>query len=64
MTGLGGAVLKVQDFRQHAIDCRTMALATKDPQHQKMLEDMASAWDALAAERAQFLRRDPQEDTP
>ena len=50
-------MLKVEDFRRHAADCRKMASATKDPNHRKMLEDMASAWEALATERAQLLQR-------
>jgi hypothetical protein len=57
-------MLKIEDFRQHAADCRKMASTVRDQEHRKMLEDMASAWDELAAERAQFLRRHPQEDMP
>ena len=57
-------MLKVEDFRQHAADCRKMASTVKDPEHRKMLEDMASAWDALAAERAHFLQRKPTENPP
>jgi hypothetical protein len=57
-------MLKVEDFRQHAADCRRMAAAAREPEHRKMLEEMASAWDILAAERAQSLQRQPKEDAP
>lgn len=52
-------MLKVAEYRQHAADCRRMASATKDPEHRKMLEDMAVSWDRLAVEREKFLENQP-----
>jgi hypothetical protein len=50
-------MLRLEDYQQHADDCRRMAGTTKNPDHRKMLEDMADAWEALASEREHFLER-------
>jgi hypothetical protein len=49
-------MLKVVEYQQHAADCRAMAVKAKDPDQRKMLEDMATAWENLAAEREKFLK--------
>lgn len=49
-------MLKVAEYRQHAVDCRRMANAAKDPTQCEMLEGMAVAWDRLADERERFLQ--------
>jgi hypothetical protein len=49
-------MLKVAEYRQHAADCRRMALLAKEPDQRKMLEEMAVSWDSLAKEREQFLK--------
>jgi hypothetical protein len=51
-------MLKVEDFRRNAADCRRMASTAKDANHRKMLEDMAAAWETLAAEREKALKGD------
>jgi len=42
---------KVLEYERHAAECRQMAAATKNPQNKKQLQDMAEAWERLAAER-------------
>jgi len=56
-------MLKVAEFRQHAADCRKMAASAKNANHRKMLEEMAAAWEALAAERATLLQRQRKKET-
>jgi hypothetical protein len=46
---------KVSEYREHAKECRQLARQIKDPAHQKQLEEMAQAWDMLAAERTRQL---------
>lgn len=44
---------KVQEYEQHAAECRQIAAVTKNRRYKKQLEDMAALWDRLAAERRQ-----------
>ena len=44
---------KVQQYEQHAAECRRIATVTKNPRYNEQLEDMAEVWDRLARERRQ-----------
>src|SRR5262249_27974781 len=44
-------------FLQYAVECRRIAHQVRDPQHRERLEDMARAWESLAAERATHLTK-------
>jgi len=44
-------------FLQYAVECRRIAHQVRDPHHRERLEDMAQAWERLAAERATHLTR-------
>ncbi len=44
---------KVEEYEQHAAECRQMAAGMTDPRLKKQLEDMAEVWDRLANERRQ-----------
>lgn len=48
---------KVSEYEQHAKECRDMARTMKDAHHKQQLEEMAEAWDMLAAERRRQLAR-------
>lgn len=48
---------KVSEYEQHARDCRHMAASMKNPEHKKQLQDMAEAWEMLAAERRKHLAK-------
>jgi hypothetical protein len=39
---------KVEDYRQHAQDCRLMANRSRSPEERAMLTNMAQTWDSLA----------------
>jgi hypothetical protein len=50
---------RVEDFRNHAKECRAMAKRARSPEDRGMLLNMAQTWDELAAARvAQIARRD------
>ena len=44
-------------FLQYAVECRRIAHQVRDPHHRERLEDMAQAWERLAAERATHLTK-------
>ena len=44
-------MLKVEQYEDHAAECRKMAASMKDPNHKNQLEQMAEAWTMLARER-------------
>jgi hypothetical protein len=48
---------KIPEYKQHAEECRRMAVRMKDPKQRKQLEDMAEAWEMLAQERAKQIDR-------
>jgi hypothetical protein len=39
---------KIEDYRQHAQDCRLMANRSRSPEERAMLTNMAQTWDSLA----------------
>jgi hypothetical protein len=42
---------KLEDYRQHAQDCRLMANRSRSPEERAMLTNMAQTWDSLAVNR-------------
>jgi hypothetical protein len=49
---------KVEDYRAHADECRSMATRVGSPANQVMLMNMAATWESLAVNRqAQIARR-------
>jgi len=45
----------IAEYLQHAIDCRTLAERMTQPQDRKILEELAKAWEKVAALREQDL---------
>jgi hypothetical protein len=50
-------VRKVEDYLQHAAECRQLATATGNDEHRQMLLEMAKTWESLAQDRAEQLAR-------
>jgi hypothetical protein len=50
-------VRKVEDYLQHAAECRQLAAATVNEEHRQMLLEMAKTWESLAQDRAEQLAR-------
>jgi hypothetical protein len=48
---------KVEDYRQHAGECRTMARRSRSAEESTMLLNMAKTWDDLASHRAAQITR-------
>ena len=48
-------MLKVDDYRQHAAECRRLAASAALPHLREELTRMAEAWDALADQRETIL---------
>jgi hypothetical protein len=48
---------KVENYRRHSEECRTMAGRARSPQEREMLLNMARTWDDLAAHRAEQIAR-------
>jgi hypothetical protein len=48
---------KVEDYRQHANECRLMANRSHSPEEQDMLINMANTWDSLANDREAHISR-------
>ena len=46
---------KVEDYRRHMRECLALAKVVSNPEHRKMLFDMANSWDALAHLREERL---------
>ena len=45
----------IAEYLQHAIDCRTLAERMTQQQDKKILEELAKAWEKVAALREQDL---------
>jgi hypothetical protein len=41
----------IADYRQHAMHCRRLAEAMTEPKDKKILEELARAWEKIAAIR-------------
>jgi len=52
---------KASEYRQHADECRAMAGQTKPGPERDQLLEMARTWDKLAEERADLIRRHPEQ---
>jgi hypothetical protein len=48
---------KVEDYRSHAEECRTMARRARSAQERDMLINMARTWDDLSIHRAEQIAR-------
>jgi hypothetical protein len=48
-------MLKVDDYRRHAAECRRLAATAALPHLREELTKMAEAWDALADQRETIL---------
>ena len=48
---------KVEDYRQYADECRTMANRSRSPVEREMLLNMARTWGSLAADREAHIAR-------
>jgi hypothetical protein len=58
LAGPGTAdVKKVEDYRQHADECRSMANRSRSPTERAMLLNMANTWDSLAVDREAHIER-------
>jgi hypothetical protein len=48
---------RVEDYRNHAEECRTMARRARSPHERDMLLNMARTWDDLATHRVEQIAR-------
>jgi hypothetical protein len=48
---------KVEDYRQHGAECRSMANRSRSPEEREMLLNMARTWDLLATDRVAHIER-------
>jgi hypothetical protein len=49
---------KVEEYHQHASECRELAKRSRSPEERQMLLRMAATWESLAADRdAQIARQ-------
>jgi hypothetical protein len=48
---------KVEDYRQHAVECRKMANRIRRPEDKDMLMKMAATWESLAVNRETQIAR-------
>ena len=51
---------KASEYRQHAEECRTLAMAMDHGEQRDQLLEMAATWDRLAADRSDLIRRNPE----
>jgi hypothetical protein len=42
---------KASEYRQYAIECRTLATSATSDEHRRMLLKMAETWDSLGSRR-------------
>ena len=50
-------MIKVTEYEHHAEECRKMARHTGNAEQKAQLEEMAQAWEALARDRAEQIRK-------
>jgi hypothetical protein len=53
---------KVEDYRAHAAECRSMANRAPSPGDRVMLMNMAATWESLAADRQAHIDRQARMD--
>jgi hypothetical protein len=49
------------EYRQHAAECRKLAMGARNEQERRQLLDMAAAWERLAMDRDAQMGRDARE---
>ena len=57
-------MIKIEDFRKHAQECRQLAAGLADEEKRRMLLGMADAWDSLAKNRQKDLDRQVRSEPP
>jgi hypothetical protein len=50
-------VRKIEEYEQHAEECRKMAATMKDPTFKNQLQAMAEVWEMLARERQKQIEK-------
>ena len=53
---------KVEDYRAHAAECRSMADRARSPEDRAMLMNMAATWESLAFDRQAHIERQARMD--
>jgi hypothetical protein len=48
---------KIEDYRQHADECRSLANRSRSAEERDMLLNMAQTWDSLAVDRGTHIAR-------
>ena len=51
---------KASEYRQHADECRALAVTMEHGEQRNQLLEMASTWDKLATDRSDLVRRHPE----
>lgn len=51
---------KASEYRQHAEECRALAQGMQGEQRDQLIE-MAATWEKLAKDRADLIRRHPEQ---
>ena len=51
---------KASEYRQHADECRALAVTMEHGEQRNQLLEMASTWDKLASDRSDLVRRHPE----
>jgi hypothetical protein len=49
------------EYRQHASECRKLAMGARNEQERRQLLDMAAAWERMAMDREAQILRDARE---
>ena len=51
---------KASEYRQHANECRALAMSMEPGEQRNQLLEMAATWDKLAADRSDLVGRHPE----
>ncbi len=54
---------KASEYRQHAKECRALAQGMQGEKRDQLIE-MAATWERLATDRADLIRRHPEQAIP
>jgi hypothetical protein len=55
-----GAMRKASEYRQHAKECRDLAVQMDSADQRALMLQMAEHWDTLAADRVALIRKHPE----
>ena len=55
---------KASEYRQHAKECRALAVQAVSDEHRKQLAAMANTWDRLAVERENIATKEDERCGP